>query len=138
MHTSDIFYTQGIAGFYVKCTQFLSGVVRVILKKSSSKASSCAVCGSMNVKTRQQGIRQIKGLRTGSKHVIFDVPIIRTDCLDCEKSCREELPFVNKWARQTKAVERTVVELRPEMSISAVADWLGLDRRTVKLSPSFP
>jgi transposase len=92
----------------------------------------CPICGSFDVKPRKIGSRDIIGMKAGTKKVVFEVPVFRLDCSGCSSNQREELPFVEKWARHTKAVSRTIVELRGKMSISDTADWLGLDWRTVK------
>lgn len=132
MHTSDIYHTQGIIGYHVRSTRFEDGAVRVAIEKNPTDASQCDKCGSLDVTRRQDGSRDILGLRAGTKHVYFDVPVFRLDCGTCQAHRREELPFVEKWDRHTKAVARTVIDLRREMSIAAVATWLNLDWRTVK------
>lgn len=132
MHTSDIYHTQGISGYHVRNTKYEGGAVQVTIEKNPTDASRCEECGSLDVKRRQDGSRAILGLRVGSKHVYFDVPVFRRDCGTCQTHRREELPFVEKWERHTKAVARTVLDLRREMSIAAVAKWLNLDWRMVK------
>lgn len=78
------------------------------------------------------GMRRITALPCGSKKVYFELPVFRLDCRQCHRHGRVELPFVSKWGRHTKAVERSVVEFRRHMSISATAEFFGLDWRTVK------
>lgn len=131
MHTSDIYHTQGIKGFQVKSTKFGS-VVTVQLNHSFTNPHECSICQNTNVRVRKVGLRRITGLPCGSKKVCFEVSIFRLDCADCGSHCREVIPFVSKWARHTKAVERSVIDLRREMSIKATAEFFGLDWRTVK------
>jgi transposase len=132
MHTSDIYHTQGILGYHVQGTQYGGGTVLVTLEKNPKDVSQCENCRSLDVKRRQDGIRDILGVRVGTKHVYFRVPVFRIDCDNCQTHRRETIPFVGKWDRHTKAVTRTVLELRREMSIAAVAKWVNLDWRTVK------
>jgi len=131
MQTSDIYHTQGIKGFEVKSTKF-SSEVTVRLHQSSKNPQECSVCQSTDVRVREVGLRKIRGLPCGNKKVCFEVSVFRLDCNKCESHCREVIPFVSKWARQTKAVERSVIDLRREMSIKATAEFFGLDWRTVK------
>ena len=131
MHTSDIYHTQGIKGFQVKSTKF-SSVVTVRLNRSFNNPQECSVCQTTDVRVREVGLRQITGLPCGSKKVCFEVSVFRLDCNKCGSHCREAIPFISKWARQTKAVERAVIDLRREMSIKGTADFFGLDWRTVK------
>ncbi|MDH5459327.1 MAG: ISL3 family transposase [Nitrospinota bacterium] len=131
MHTSDIYQTQGIRGYQVVSTHYGS---RVTVKLSQVRKTSpeCSVCHTLDVKIREVGFRSITGVRCGSKNVCFEVPVFRVDCLQCGSHYREKISFASKWARHTKAVERSVIELRNEMSIKGVADFFGLDWRTVK------
>ena len=131
MHTSDICHTQGIKGFQVKSTKF-SSVVTVRLNRSFKNPQECSVCQNTDVRVREVGLRQITGLPCGSKKVCFEVSVFRLDCNNCGSHCREAIPFVSKWARHTKAVERSVIDLRREMSIKATGEFFGLDWRTVK------
>jgi transposase len=132
MRTSDIYHTQGIRGFHVKSTSYDGGIVRVSLVVDSGEKPRCPVCESFDVARREIGRRDIIGLKMGTKKVVFVAPVFRLDCADCAANQREGLSFVEKWARHTKAVSRTVIELRGDMSISAVAKWIGLDWRAVK------
>lgn len=131
MHTSDIYHTQGIKGFQVKSTKF-SSVVTVQLNRNFKNPHECSVCQNTDVRVREVGLRKITGLPCGSKKVCFEVSVLRLDCNNCGSHCRETIPFVAKWTRHTKAVERSVIDLRREMSIKATAEFFGLDWRTVK------
>lgn len=131
MQTSDIYHTQGIKGFEVKSTKF-SSEVTVRLHQSSKNPQECSVCQSTDVRVREVGLRKIRGLPCGSKKVCFEVSVFRLDCNKCESHCREAIPFVSKWVRHTKAVERSVIDLRREMSIKATAKFFGLDWRATK------
>lgn len=133
MHTSDAYHTQGIRGFKVVNTEYLQGNSIVSLAPKPNRDVQCPACSSLNVRLRSTGeIRRIVGLPTGSHKTFFTVPIYRVSCLDCGGKHREPLSFCSRYARHTKALERSVMELRQEMSIKAVADFVGLDWRAVK------
>ncbi len=131
MHTSDIHHTQGIKGYHVKSTEYGQDVT-VKIHPNGRTGAICPACNHTEVKVRNVGVRRIRALPCGNKKVYFEVPVFRIDCPKCGHYCRAEIAFVIKWTRHTKAVERSVVELRREMSITATAQFLGLDWRTVK------
>jgi hypothetical protein len=61
------------------------------------------------------------------------VIVRRLKCPRCGAFRREGMPFLSHpRARQTRALERFVVELRRHMSISAIASAYGLNWKTVK------
>ena len=132
MQASDVYHTQGIRGFHVKSTAYLHGEVVVRLEFPSDHVFCCP-CGNRDVKVYQDGERTVTGLPSGKMKVRFVYPSVRVDdCSVCGKSARIPVPFVWPHARHTRAVERSVIELRREMSIKAVANFYGIDWRTVK------
>jgi len=107
-------------------------MVKVHLEIAAGKGLKCP-CGHMAFQFEVQGNRSIRGLPMGNKKVDFCVPVYRiNDCPACGRSLRAVLPFVDRYARHTRALDRSVVEMRREMSIKAVAALFGLDWRTVK------
>jgi transposase len=77
--------------------------------------------------------RQVRGLPIGSKGALFEFDVHRLRCEDCGAFQNESLDFLSHpKARITKAVERQIIELRREMSISALAKHFQIDWRTVK------
>jgi transposase len=77
--------------------------------------------------------RQVHGLSYGTKTLYFEFTVHRIYCLKCQTRQIEHFPFLSHpKSRITKALERTIIELRAEMSISAVANYFKLDWRTVK------
>jgi transposase len=63
----------------------------------------------------------------------FNVTVHRLRCAACGAKKYERLPFLSSpKARVTRQMERTVIELRAEMSITAVANHFNMDWKTVK------
>ena len=63
----------------------------------------------------------------------IQVKMHRIRCHECGAYLMERLPFLpSAHARYTRALARTVIELRPEMSISAIAEYFDLHWTTVK------
>lgn len=132
MQTSDLYHTQGIRGFGAKATAYAAGVSNVHLELAAGTRLRCP-CGCQDVEIYEHGQRSLVGLPCGRAKVRFWVPIYRIDhCPRCGRCPRVSLPFVDRYARYTRAVARGVIELRREMSIRAVAEFYGLDWRTVK------
>ncbi len=132
MQTSDAYHTQGIRDFHVTSTDYSDAKVTVNLALAPGKGLRCP-CGKMTFEFLAQGERSICGLPMGNKPVYFAVPVYRIrQCPQCNRSLRAVLPFVERYARHTRALERSVVEMRREMSIKAVAEYFQLDWRAVK------
>jgi transposase len=69
----------------------------------------------------------------GTKSLVLNVAMHRVRCHDCAAYLMEQLPFVPaQKVRYSKALARTVIELRSEMSILALARHFGLHWETVK------
>ena len=69
----------------------------------------------------------------GSSKVYFEFDVHLIYCHNCQHRRLESRPFLShSKSRITKQLERSVIELRSEMSISAVAQYFSLDWRTVK------
>ena len=57
----------------------------------------------------------------------------RLRCHDCDKYLMENIPFISSASnRVSKVLERSILDLRKEMSITAVANHFGLNWHTVK------
>ena len=81
----------------------------------------------------------------GTKKTTISISMHRLRCHDCGKYLMESIPFISSASnRISKVLERSILDLRKEMSIKAVANHFGLNWHTVKntekkhLSPSFP
>jgi transposase len=102
--------------------------VRVFIKRARSKFE-CSVCNSKNVVSIRDGERTIKGLKSGSKQTYFIVPIHRLKCSNCNSYRYEKLDFISRpKVHYTRSLERSIIELRSEMTIKAAA---------VDLAPSY-
>ena len=79
------------------------------------------------------GTRQIRTLPMGTKKTTISISMHRLRCHDCGKYLMENIPFISSASnRISKALERSILDLRKEMSIKAVANHFGLNWHTVK------
>lgn len=127
----NLYYTQRIRGFQQESVHYDHHRVVFSLKRTQHR---CAHCGFTNVSISAVSTRSIHGEPMGCCHeVIFKFITHRVYCPRCKKRELEYLPFLSQpWSRMTKALERTVLELRQHMSIRAVSGYFHLRWHTVK------
>jgi len=75
----------------------------------------------------------VKGLPIGSSHFYVKIQMHRIKCRECQAFLTEELDFLSsRKIHYTKRLEQTIIELRPEMTIQALAEYFNLHWSTVK------
>ena len=113
-------------------TDFLKGAVIYTIESRPDKRR-CPCCQSAEVTAVFLKERDFKALPVGRKLQIIRVRLHRLLCRGCGSYRQEPIAFVPAdRARHTRSMERYVMGLRREMSIKAVADFTGLDWKTVK------
>jgi len=131
MSTSLMYFTQGIRGFQHVSYDFTEN--GVVYEKIRRNGFRCQRCRSGNVSATPLRTRHIQSGKYGSWQLYFIVDVHRIYCSECGERAAEEIPFISHpKARITKELERTIIELRQEMSISAIAKYFDLNWRTVK------
>jgi transposase len=132
MSTSLLYHTQGLREYKYLSTEYIESKVHIYIEQKE-ELLKCVDCGSRNVSSVKVKSREVKGVPIGTKQTIFVVTIRRLRCDDCGADKQEAIPCTpSAKARYTKAMVRTVLELRPKMSIVDVATFLGLHWGTVK------
>ena len=132
MSTSLLYHTQGTRDFQCESVNFSGGRVTARISRYPGRFE-CRQCGSRDVTATSVGHRIIRGLPMGRMQCDLQVIMHRLRCHDCHSFQMERLPFIPRQkARFTSALARTVVELRSEMSISALAHHYDLHWSTVK------
>jgi len=130
MSTSLLYHTQGIRGYKYESAQYGKGYVLCNVRRTEFR---CEKCGYPGVSAYVSRERQIKGEKFGNKLLLLNIPVHRIYCPECKTLSTEKIPFLSSpMARITRSLERSIVELRSEMSISAIADFFSLDWKTVK------
>ncbi|MGN0870368.1 MAG: transposase family protein, partial [Victivallales bacterium] len=118
MSTSLAYHIQGTNGFQHHSFQYSDGQLIQRLKRKEFRCPKCSHC---SVNTYSYRTRRIQGLPYGKMTVYFEVELHRIYCPACQNLTMEELPFLSHpKTRITKALERTIIELRPEMTIHAI------------------
>jgi transposase len=132
MSTSLLYHTQGLCEYNYLSTNYIGGKVHISIEQKKGLLK-CVNCKSHNVLATKFKSRNIKGVPIGRKQTIFEVKIRRLRCADCGADRQEEISCTpSPKAQYTKAMVKTVLDLRPKMSISDVASFLGLHWGTVK------
>lgn len=132
MMATLLFHCQNIRGIKYLYTIIKGG--ELIVKIESVVNPVCPKCGSHNVRVVQTSQeRDIKSVPMGRLRLTLRIPVRRVGCNDCGACCRETLPFLpRKHVGYTRSLANFVLSLRSQMSIKAVADWVGLHWETVK------
>jgi len=130
MSTSLMYHSQGIQGFQHQSFVFEAGS---IIERIERKALGCPFCHSAEVNAYDIRRRRVRGVPYGTMAVFFEFTVHRVYCRKCRRVGVETLPFLSRPdARITSAMERTLLELRPCMSIKALSDFYGIDWRVIK------
>jgi transposase len=130
----DIQFTQAIHGFQVgKITATRYPGRKVVTLPITRERFTCPDCASPNVSAYAERQRPVMGLPVGRCTCLLLVTVHRLRCAACGAKKYERLPFLSSpKARVTRQLERTIIELRAHMSISAVAGFYGVNWKTVK------
>lgn len=130
MSTSLLYHTQNIKDYQYISTRYSKDC---IIWNIISKSFRCNNCSSPKVSVCLLKERLISAGKISNKHILLNVAIHRMYCFDCRKNSTEDISFLpSPKARITKSLERSIVELRSEMSISALSEYFDLDWKTVK------
>ena len=132
MSTSLLYHTQNIHDFLFERFDFSGGQTTATVDRRPDKFT-CPICESPSVTATPVYERLIQGLPIGRHRFFLRVKMHRVRCHECGAYRMERLPFLPSGrARHTRALARTVIELRAEMSISALANYFELHWTTVK------
>ena len=134
MQSGELKFTQGIYGFQVERSRMTKTESRKAVEITiRRKGFRCPFCFSECVNIYPCATREIKGMPVGRADVRFVVTPHRIYCPDCRRMDYERFEFLRtSESRITRQLERTIVELRREMSIKAVARHYGIPWETVK------
>ena len=132
MSTSLMYHTQGLRDYDFKSYDYEGESVRITVEQKGSKLR-CTACGSRNFSTAFVKEREIKGVPIGRKFTVFIVRIRRLRCHNCGLERQEAIPCApSPKVQYTRTLARSVIELRPKMSIKDVAKFFNLHWGTVK------
>lgn len=132
MSNSILNHTQGIRRFDFIRWRHEDGILIAEITRQPNEFE-CARCCSMKVTPTFISTKRVQGLPMGSKRFYAEVRMHRLRCHDCGAYQREMLPFTfSDRGRITRRLASALVELRREMSLSAVAKHYGVPLQLVK------
>lgn len=130
MTASLLYQSQGIAGFQHVSYKYEG---KNVIHRIQRKRFQCEKCGSFDVSVQLVRNRRIRGIPIGRKKLYIEIDVHNVYCRDCKVREMEKFSFLSHpKSRIAKSLERSVIELREHMSISAIAGYFGLDWRSVK------
>jgi transposase len=107
------------------------GVLYFHLAKKPS-CRRCVACGSRNVTREGCSQYPLRSLPVGPRHTFLVLHLYRLRCHHCRALRQESRDVAQERKRYTSALARYVVGLCEQMTLSAVAQQVGLDFETVK------
>ena len=127
----NLYYTQHVRGFQQASEKYSGETATFLLRRTKQR---CPRCGSVDVVATPLRRRCIRGGPLGCcREVRMEFTVHRLYCRNCKRRELEHIPFLSHpKARMNKALERTILELRPHMSIRALAGYFHLRWHTVK------
>ena len=97
------------------------------------KEFRCPHCGSHDVSAYEVRERMARGVPNGNVPVLMHFHAHRICCRECGKMSGEQFAFLpTPKSRITRALAKTIVALRSEMGIKAIAAYYGLPWNLVK------
>ena len=126
-----LYYTQGIRDFQEETTTFTGERLEIHLIRRNHR---CPKCRSRKLTLETLCERDVRGLPMGrlrEVHLIYTLHRIYCHC--CHERSIEQVPFISHpKARLSAEFERTLLELREQISIRALASYFHLRWHTVK------
>jgi transposase len=104
----------------------------VVLEPDERFTPVCWVCGEKAARVHQHTRRRIRDLRLCEADVHLNLEYRKIDCEKCDSIRVEHHDFVEPYARVTHRLARYIYDLCKRMTVSAVAEHVGLDWKTVK------
>lgn len=131
MSTSLLYHAFGVRGYRFRRIDYSQGCVIFNLEQSREDLR-CPDCESKNVHRRGDVTREIQTLPIGGKPVFVKLDVARVECPECNQTRQVKIPFADPRKSYTRAFARYVLGLRESMTLTAVADHLGVSDALVR------
>jgi transposase len=126
-----LYHGFGIRGYDCEATRYEQGTVTFAISQAREDLR-CSCCGASRV-IRRGGVRRpFQHLPIGAKSVFLDLEVARVECYECHFTRQVRVPFADPGRSYTRAFARYVLELRRHMTLSAIAEHLGVSWWLVK------
>jgi transposase len=131
MSTSLLYHGFGISGYRHRRSEYEGGEIHFTIEQPT-RGLRCAACGSREVVRRGSRTRRFRGLPIGRRAVWIVLPVPRLECRACGVVRQAEVKFAPGQHGYTKRFGRYVVERAHHMTMSDVAQHLGVSWNLVK------
>jgi transposase len=131
MSKSLLYHGFGIRGYDYRRTDFEEGRVIFTIRQPRD-TFRCSACGSQNVFSRGQVLREFRTLPIGGKPAFIRFAVPRVLCRDCGLVRQVKIGFAEQRRSYTRAFERYALELLQSMTIWDVAVHLGISWDVIK------
>ena len=131
MSTSLLYHAFGVRGYLHERTEFIRGEIHVTVKQST-RSLRCPACRCRRVIRRGGRTRRFRGLPIGRRPVWIVLRVPRLECRRCGAVRQAGIPFAPGQHGYTKRFARYVLELARHMTMSDVAQHLGISWNLVK------
>lgn len=132
MLSADLKFTQGIHGFQVisRKRRKSEEISEIHIRRASFQ---CPFCDSHDVSAYPQNERVVRAVPIGRTACLLHVTVHKLYCPDCGRTSYERLGFLpSPKSRMTRQLERTLLELRPHLSIKALSEHFGVPWQAIK------
>lgn len=131
MSRSLLYHGFGIRGYDYQRTDFEEGCV-IFTIRQPRQTLCCSACGSRNVFSRGQVVREFRSLPIGGKPTFLRFAVPRVSCRACGVVRQVKIGFAGARRSYTRSFERYALELLQSMTIRDVAAHLGVSWDVIK------
>ena len=131
MSTSFVYHAFDARTYNYKTTKYEGGAIYIHLTKKKQH-SRCVACRSRKVTFEGDGTTTVRGVPIGKKPVYLVLHLHVLRCKDCGALLRESRDLADPLKSYSRGFARLVLDLCKEMTILAVARYLGVGWDLVK------
>ena len=131
MSTSFVYHAFGVRTYDYRTTKYEGGAIYIYLEKKPHRRR-CTRCRSRNITLEGAGTTTVRTVPIGKKPVFLVLLLHVLLCKDCGSLARESRDIADPFKSYDRCFARLVLELAREMTILAVARYLGISWDLVK------
>ena len=131
MSTSFVYHAFGATTYNYRTTKYEDGAIFIYLEKKP-RHRRCTTCRSRNVSLEGMGTTTVKTVPIGKKPVFLVLLLHVLRCKDCGVLARESRDLADPLKSYTRRFATLVLDLSKEMTITAIARYLGVGWDLVK------
>src|SRR5579863_6703092 len=131
MSTSLLYHAFGLRAYEYKSAQFTEGGVQFRVSQPR-ESLRCSACGSASVFSKGRVPREFRSVPIGSRETTIQWDVPRVQCRDCHRERQVKISFADTKKSYTRAFARYALDLSQHMTLTAVANHLGVGWDPIK------